>query len=67
MSQLVLGCQIQRRCSSGRQCWRNVAKEDLPWQILEEIEGEIGGGSLRCNDFIASNGRHYRWEISLQD
>ncbi len=41
-------------------CWRTPA--DLPATIEEEIAAEIlDGGRETCDDYVASNGQHYRW------
>lgn len=62
---LVCGCQVQADASGVGHCWRDVSADDLPANIREEIEGEmIDGGRGEpgdCDDFIASNGLHYRW------
>ena len=60
---LVCGLQIQQDQSGGQgHCWRNVSANDIPADIRQEIEGEIiDGGHEECEDFIASNGQHYRW------
>ena len=35
---------------------------DCPPSIQEEIAAEIiDGGKNECDDFVASNGLHYRW------
>lgn len=59
----VCGCQIQWDHSGGQgHCWRDVAGDDLPANIREEIECEIiDGGKDECDDYVASNGQHYRW------
>ena len=60
---LVCGCQIQHDASGGQgHCWRNIAADDIPASIRQEIEGEIiDGGKEECDNFVASNGQHYRW------
>lgn len=59
----VYGSQVQQDLSNGQgHCWRNVAREDIPANVVLEIEGEmIDGGQDECSDFVASNGQHYRW------
>lgn len=38
------------------------ARETLSWDIAREIASEIeDGGVQSCDDFVASNGLHYRW------
>lgn len=57
---LVCGSQVQVDRSGVGHCWANV--DDLPPIIRQEIEGEIlDGGRDECEDFVASNGLHYRW------
>ena len=53
---------IDRSYGEGH-CWRTVsAANDVPFDIIEEIEGEILDGDMdTCEDFLASNGQHYRW------
>lgn len=61
---LVCGCQVQMDRSGVGHCWVDVAAGslDLPASIQEEIEGEIiDGGRESCDDFVGSNGVHYRW------
>lgn len=59
---LVCGCQVQVDRSGVGHCWVDVAADDIPGDIREEIEGEIiDGGKDECADFVASNGLHYRW------
>jgi hypothetical protein len=59
---LVCGCQVQVDKSGVGHCWVDVAADDIPANIREEIEGEIiDGGKEDCGDFVASNGLHYRW------
>ena len=53
--------QIDRSGGQGH-CWRSISVDEIPYSIIEEIEGEIiDGGADSCEDFIASNGQHYRW------
>jgi hypothetical protein len=58
----VCGHQIQTDASGRSHCWRNIDREDIPANIVAEIEGEIiDGGREECDDYVASNGLHYRW------
>lgn len=58
----VCGRRVSRDASDGRgHCWRAVDRDDLPAQVVEEIEGEIVGGRTTCADFVGGNGQHYRW------
>lgn len=59
---LVCGVQVQVDRSGQGHCWRNIDRDEIPAAIVEEIEGEIiDGGKDECDDFVASNGVHYRW------
>ena len=60
----VCGMMIQQDLSGGQgHCWRSVAREDLPATIVEEIESAIlDDAQDECNDYVASNGCHYRWK-----
>jgi len=61
-NELVCGSQVQVDKSGAGQCWVDVAAADLPPSISQTIEGEmIDGGHDECDDFVASNGLHYRW------
>jgi len=61
-STTVCGCQVQIDRSGVGHDFRDIAREDIPANIVEEIEGEIlDGGKESCDDFVASNGLHYRW------
>jgi hypothetical protein len=58
----VCGNQIQHDNSGVGHNWRDINREDIPANIVEEMEGEmIDGGKDECADFVASNGLHYRW------
>lgn len=58
----VCSKQIQHDNSGVGHNWRNISREDIPANIVEEIEGEIiDGGKETCEDFASSNGLHYRW------
>ena len=59
----VCGRTIQTDLSGGQgHCWRSLPSDHLYESIQEEIEGEIiDGGADSCEDFIASDGQHYRW------
>lgn len=59
---LVCGSQVQVDRSGRRHCWVNVTADEIPANIREEIEAEIiDGGKEECDDYVASNGLHYRW------
>jgi hypothetical protein len=50
--------QIDRSGGQGH-CWRIA---DVSGDIAEEIAAEmLDGGKEECDDYIASNGCHYRW------
>lgn len=58
----VCGMTIKHDASGQGHAWRTVAREDIPASVVEEIEGEIiDGGVEHCDDYVASNGQHYRW------
>lgn len=53
--------QIQIDRSGVGHNWKNIDPQDIPSAVREEIEGEIVDGKKTCDDFVASNGMHYRW------
>ncbi len=58
----VCGNQVQYDKSGVGHCWVNIDREDIPASIIEELEGEMIDGRMdSCEDFVASNGIHYRW------
>ena len=58
----VCGKQVQIDRSGVGHAWRNIDRDNIPGNIIEEIECEIIDGSKNeCGDYIASNGLHYRW------
>lgn len=59
----VCGCRVQWDKSGGQgHCWVDMSADDLRPQILQEIEEQIIDGHLEeMDDFVASNGEHYRW------
>ena len=58
----VCGKTIEIDRSGQGHCWRTVSAGFIPYDIIEEIEGEIlDGGRATCADFVASDGQHYRW------
>lgn len=59
----AIGPQVQFDPSGQGHAWRNIADDDIPADVVQEIEGEIiDGGQETCDDFVASNGQHYRWK-----
>ena len=58
---LVCGCDVEIDMSDGQgHCW--VPAGYLVPKIEEEIaELIIEEGKETCEDYVASNGRHYRW------
>lgn len=59
---LVCGNQVQVDHSGVGHAWFDIDAEDIPANIREEMEGEmIDGGKDECEDFVGSNGLHYRW------
>mgnify|MGYP001570880905 CR=1 FL=1 len=58
----VCGNQVQLDRSGVGHCWVYQAREEIPANIVLELEGEmIDGGQDECEDYRASNGQHYRW------
>lgn len=58
----ICGNQIQHDNSGVGHNWRNIDANDIPANIVAEIECEIiDGGKEECENFVASNGIHYRW------
>jgi hypothetical protein len=58
---VICGCVVQHDRSGVGHCWEAI-DEDEPASIREEIAAEIlDGGNESCDDYIASNGQHYRW------
>lgn len=53
--------QIQIDRSGQGHNWKNIDREDIPANILEEIETEFVEGNEDCECYVASNGLHYRW------
>jgi hypothetical protein len=62
-NKVVAGKQIQFDRSGGQgHCWVNVAADEIPASVREEIEGEVIDGKMdSCSDFVATGGQHYRW------
>jgi hypothetical protein len=62
MDETILGHVIQLDRSGQGHDWRPIARGDIPAAVIEEIEGEIiDGRKSSCDDYLASNGQHYRW------
>lgn len=60
---LVCGKQVQIDRSGAGRDYRDIAADDIPASIVLQIECEIiDGGKESCDDFVASNGLHYRWQ-----
>jgi head-tail adaptor len=59
ISEILERVQYDKSGGQGH-CW--VDGRDLPADIREEIAAEIvNGGKETCDDYVASNGCHYRW------
>jgi hypothetical protein len=60
---LVCDRTVEEDASGGQgHCWRIVRADELPANILAEIEAEMtAGGTASTDDYMASNGCHYRW------
>ena len=58
----VCGEQIQYDNSGVGHNWRDIDADCIPAAVLAELEEEIlDGGNDTSEDFVASNGLHYRW------
>lgn len=58
----ICGKTIQHDNSGAGHNWRTVDANDIPVSIAEEIAAEIiDGGKKTCDDYVATNGLHYRW------
>jgi hypothetical protein len=58
----VCSTPIQYDKSGVGHCWVAATEADCPASIQEEIAGEIIDGKMdNCDDYVASNGIHYRW------
>jgi hypothetical protein len=63
MDKMMTNYQVQIDASGGQgHCWQDVDDDTCPPSITEEIAAEIiDGGRETCDDYVASNGQHYRW------
>mgnify|MGYP000912045063 CR=1 FL=1 len=61
--EMMTNYRVQIDMSGGQgHCWRSVDDLNCPADIAEEIACEIIDGRREsCDDYIASNGQHYRW------
>jgi hypothetical protein len=58
----INGISIQYDKSGVGHCWVGATEIDCLPSIQEEIAAEIiDGGNESCDDYVASNGVHYRW------
>ena len=58
----INGISIQYDKSGVGHCWVAADENDCPPSIQEEIAAEIIDGKVsECEDYVASNGCHYRW------
>jgi hypothetical protein len=59
----VCGHQVQvDRSGDHGHAWTDISRENIPAQVLLELEGEmIDGKVVECDKFRASNGLCYRW------
>ena len=57
----VAGHQVQIDRSGQGHNWRNIDREDIPANVVLEIEGEIIDGKQDEGQIVATNGLHYRW------
>ncbi len=59
---LVCGKRVQIDRSGVGHAWRNQDADDIWADVREEIAAEIlDGGNEECDDYVATNGMHYRW------
>ena len=53
---------LQHDASGVGHDWRRIDCEDVPPNVLGEIEAEVTDGKqATCAKYVASNGQHYRW------
>lgn len=58
----VCGKTIQHDKSGVGHCWVAADEFNCPADVQEDIAAEIvDGENDTCDDYIASNGQHYRW------
>ena len=58
----IEGAVIEMDRSGLGNCWEVCYEGDVPAQIVEEITCEIiDGKQAECDNYVASNGFHYRW------
>lgn len=57
----ICGKTIEHDKSGVGHNWLTIDASDLPAIIAEEIAAEIIDGIATCDDYVASNGQHYRW------
>ena len=58
----ICGKKIQHDNSGVGHNWRTIDASELTADTREEIAAEIiDGGKTKCDDYIASDGLHYRW------
>ncbi len=55
------GKTIQLDRSGQGHAWRNADPDEVPANVVMEIEGEIIDGKRESGELVASNGQHYRW------
>lgn len=61
-TQTICENQVQHDPSGVGHAWRNIDREDIPANVVLELEGEmIDGRRDSCDGYVASNGLHYRW------
>ena len=58
----VCGATVRHDASGVGHCWRTVSRDEIPVDVLTEIECEIIDGKKEaCDDYVATNGEHYCW------
>lgn len=57
----ISGIAIQYDKSGAGYAWVPATDDNCHAGIREEIAAEIEDGMESCDDYVASNGQHYRW------
>ena len=64
MDSIITNYRVQVDHSGVGHCWSLVNDDTMPAHIAAEIATEIiDGRQETCEDYVASNGQHYRWGI----
>lgn len=60
-SNIVCGKKVQIDRSGVGAAWQDIDVEETKADVVEEIAAEIEDGNKACDEYVASNGQHYRW------